>query len=88
MKKKFVRKIGPEFDLAASQRTHMDPRRAIRFLSQLADRAIIEDVRKHRQNKIGLEPAVLGTMEHKALKDAIRLLGVRLKLLYEKEKAS
>lgn len=83
--KKFNRKIGPEFNTAAQQKTHMDPRRAYRTLRKLLDRSIIEDARKFRQSGDGMTPAVLSVMEYKALRDATRLFGVRLKLLHERE---
>lgn len=81
--KKFNRKIGVDFNTAASQRTHLPPARALDVLQKLLDRTIVEDARTYRQSKDREgTPAVLTMLEYKALRDATRLLGVRLKLLH------
>lgn len=88
MKRKFNRRITDDLLREAEKKTHMSPERAYEILKSLRDHAIVEDARTTRQGIGGVKPTFMTTMQYKALKDAIRLLGIRRKLMYIEDKAS
>lgn len=78
--------IHPIFAYFADQKTQLPPGRALRVLTRLKNRAIIEDARTFRQKK-GREspPLYLSALEARAIRDAIRMFGIRIKLLHEQK---
>ncbi len=86
--KKFNRVVHPIFAYFADQKTQLSPGRALRILTRLKNRAIVEDARTFRQKRDRESlPTHLSALEYRALRDAIRMFGIRIKLLHE-QKAS
>lgn len=78
--KKFNRRVDKKFVKLA--KVELDPKRALKHLKKLKNRAIVMDSRTVRQS-VGIQPAVISTMEARAIRDAIRMFKVRLKLLHD-----
>lgn len=84
--KKFNRVIHPIFAFFADQKTQLTPGKALRILTRLKSRAIVEDARTFRQKKDRESPPIhLSALEYRAIRDAIRLFGIRIKLLYDQK---